>query len=118
MLKFRQRRLLPALALALGTLPILALAAGTGYNMTYVGGVKTVIMPPETAAFAPGPNVDLVTATCGECHSVDYPTTQAPQDWAGWLAVMDKMQNNYGMEPLSNSDQSMILEYLTTYYGK
>ena len=39
-------------------------AAGTGYNMTYYNGVKTVTLPPETAAFKLALYSDIATA-CG-----------------------------------------------------
>jgi hypothetical protein len=110
-------RKLPVLFLCLSALSTFAHAAGTGYNMTYVGGVKTVTLPPELITFTAGPNVDLVTSVCVSCHSSDYPTTQAYMDRAGWLAVIDKMKNNFGMLPIGNTDESLILDYLTTYYG-
>lgn len=98
-------------------LPQLANAAGTGYNTTYVNGVKTITLPVETAVFTSGPDVVLVTETCTECHSADYPTTQPSQSRDGWLAVIEKMEHNFEMAPLTNTDQSLILDYLTTYYG-
>ena len=33
-------------------------------------------LPPETAAFKPGPNLDLVMRNCTACHSADYVMTQ------------------------------------------
>ena len=101
-----------------GLLPYLANAAGTGYNMSYVNGIKTITLPEETAAFTPGPNVALVTQVCTGCHSADYPTTQPYQTRNEWLSVLEKMQNNYGMMPLGNTEQTLILDYLTTNYGR
>jgi sulfite dehydrogenase (cytochrome) subunit B len=106
-----------ALCLCLSVFSTLAHAAGTGYNMTYIGGVKTVTLPPEITTFKTGPNVELVTSACASCHSSDYPTTQPYQDRAGWLAVVDKMKDNFGMMPLGNTDEALIIDYLTTYYG-
>jgi sulfite dehydrogenase (cytochrome) subunit B len=111
-------RNLCALCLCLSVCSTVAHAAGTGYNMTYVGGVKTVTLPPETATFKDGLNVVLVTNECASCHSSDYPTTQPYQDRAGWLAVVDKMKDNFGMMPLGNTDEALIIDYLTTYYGR
>ena len=110
------RRKLVTLFLCLSMFPVLVHAAGTGYNMTYVGGVKTVTLSPEEVTFTTGPNVALVTVVCSSCHSSDYPTTQAHHTRSGWLAVIDKMKNNFGMLPIGNTDESLILDYLTTYY--
>lgn len=78
---------------------------------------ESIILPPETAAFEPGTNSALVTQKCTLCHTADYPTTQPPQNRAGWQAVLTKMQNVFGMPPLTANDTTLILDYLVTHYG-
>lgn len=108
---------LGAVCLCLSVLSTPAYAAGTGYNMTYEGGVKTVILPEETAVLTAGLNVELVTMACTSCHSADYPTTQPYQDRVGWLTLVEKMIDHFNMEPISHTDEALIVDYLTTYYG-
>lgn len=93
-------------------------AAGTNYNTTYVNGVKTITLPVETAEFTPGPNVELVEHICTSCHSADYPTTQPYQDRTGWHEVVEKMHHVFHMDALTITDEDLIVDYLTTYYGK
>lgn len=76
--------------------------------------------PPETAKLAPGPNLDVVQAHCGMCHSADYITTQ-PRNLANpravWTAEVAKMRKVYGA-PLNDEDAGKIVDYLTAAYGK
>lgn len=92
-------------------------AAGTGYNMTYYNGVKTVTLPPETAAFKLALYSDIATVVCADCHSSDYPTTQPYQSRSGWQAVLDKMKVNFGMPSPGPIDEGYIVDYLTSNYG-
>ena len=75
-------------------------------------------LPEETAAFRPGPNLDVVKNNCTGCHSADYINTQ-PQgpkykkDF--WQAEVTKMIKVYGA-PIEQADVSKIVDYLATTY--
>ena len=75
-------------------------------------------LPPETAEFKPGPNLEVVQGNCAACHSADYIRTQ-PQgpkfkkDF--WQAEVVKMIKVYGA-PIEEADVPKIVEYLTTAY--
>ena len=75
-------------------------------------------LPPETAAFKPGPNLDVVMNNCTACHSADYISTQPrgpkfKQDF--WKAEVNKMINVYGA-PIAEADVPKIVEYLAATY--
>ena len=78
----------------------------------------TYELPEETAAFRPGPNLDVVQGNCGACHSSDYVLTQ-PQgpkfkkDF--WQAEVTKMIKVYGA-PIEEADVPKIIEYLVATY--
>ena len=74
-------------------------------------------LPEETAAFKPGPNVEVVQNNCTACHSADYVKTQpeGPQfkkDF--WQAEVTKMIKVYGA-PIEDADVGKIVDYLATY---
>ncbi|QIG99327.2 MULTISPECIES: c-type cytochrome [unclassified Bradyrhizobium] len=75
-------------------------------------------VPEETAAFKPGPNLDVAQNNCTACHSADYIKTQ-PQgekfkkDF--WQAEVTKMIKVYGA-PIDDADVGKIVEYLTATY--
>jgi mono/diheme cytochrome c family protein len=75
-------------------------------------------LPEETAAFRPGPNLDVVRANCTGCHSADYISTQ-PQgprfkkDF--WQAEVTKMIKVYGA-PIDEADIGKIVDYLAATY--
>ena len=75
-------------------------------------------LPEETAAFRPGPNLDVVKNNCTGCHSADYINTQ-PQgpkykkDF--WQAEVTKMIKVYGA-PIEEADVSKIVDYLAATY--
>ncbi|MEN3346541.1 MAG: sulfite dehydrogenase (cytochrome) subunit [Bradyrhizobium sp.] len=101
------RKLIPALA-AIATLSIAAaVAAPVNYTV-----------PEETAAFKPGPNLEVVQNNCTACHSADYIKTQ-PQgekfkkDF--WQAEVTKMIKVYGA-PIDDADVGKIVEYLAATY--
>jgi len=74
--------------------------------------------PEETAALAPGPDVDIADANCSACHSVDYITTQPrhlPDPKAFWSAEVAKMRNAYGWKT-SDEDAAKIVKYLSETY--
>ena len=74
--------------------------------------------PEETAAFKPGPNLEVVQSNCGACHSADYVKTQ-PQgpnfkkDF--WQAEVTKMIKVYGA-PIDDGDVGKIVDYLSQAY--
>jgi len=75
-------------------------------------------LPEETAAFKPGPNLDVVKANCAACHSADYVQTQPrgerfKKDF--WQAEVTKMIKVYGA-PIDDADVPKIVEYLAATY--
>jgi sulfite dehydrogenase (cytochrome) subunit B len=75
-------------------------------------------LPPETAAFRPGPNLEVAQGNCTACHSADYIKTQpqGPQfkkDF--WQAEVTKMIKVYGA-PIDEADVGKIVEYLSQTY--
>jgi len=101
------RQLLPALVAiaAFGT------AAAVAAPLNY----KT---PDETAAFAPGPNLEVVQNNCTACHSADYVRTQPrgekfKKDF--WQAEVTKMIKVYGA-PIEEADVGKIVDYLAATY--
>lgn len=75
-------------------------------------------LPEETAAFKPGPNLDVVQGNCGACHSADYIKTQPRGPKFGkafWQAEVTKMIKVYGA-PIEEEDVPKIVEYLSTTY--
>jgi mono/diheme cytochrome c family protein len=78
----------------------------------------TYTLPDETAAFKPGPNLDVVQGNCGACHSADYITTQPTgpkfnKDF--WQAEVTKMITVYGA-PIDPGDVPKIVEYLSAVH--
>ncbi len=75
-------------------------------------------LPKETAAFKPGPNLDVVRNNCTGCHSADYIATQPRgpkyrEDF--WKAEVNKMINLYGA-PIEQADIGKIVDYLARTY--
>ena len=78
----------------------------------------TFELPAETAAFRPGPNLEVVQGNCAACHSPDYIQTQPigpkfKKDF--WQAEVTKMIKTYGA-PIDEKDVPAIVEYLSTAY--
>lgn len=80
----------------------------------------TYALPDETAAFAPGPHLDLVQQNCAACHSADYIGTQ-PRTMADphafWQSEVVKMVKVYGA-PIEEADIAPIVDYLAQTYGR
>src|SRR5262245_33932816 len=98
---------------------ILALAAITAVGVVAARAVPVVYkLPEETAAFKPGPNLDVVKANCTACHSTDYVNTQ-PRNMKSkkdfWQAEVTKMIKVYGA-PIDDADVPKIVEYLAATY--
>lgn len=74
-------------------------------------------LPEETAAFKPGPNLDVVKNNCTGCHSADYVQTQPRMEKKKdfWQAEVTKMKNVYGA-PIADADIGKIVEYLAATY--
>ena len=75
-------------------------------------------VPPETAAFKPGPNLDVVQNNCTACHSADYIADQprGPKfKKEFWQAEVNKMIKNYGA-PIADADVAKIVDYLAAVY--
>ena len=75
-------------------------------------------LPEETAAFKPGPNLEVVQNNCTACHSADYinsqPRGQKPRkDF--WQAEVTKMIRVYGA-PIDEADIGKIVDYLAATY--
>ena len=103
------RSALPALAIAIGL--VFGLTAADAKPVNYK-------LPDETAAFKPGPNLDVVKNNCTACHSADYVQTQPRGPKFGkdfWTAEVNKMIKVYGA-PIDANDIPKIVEYLATTY--
>ena len=75
-------------------------------------------LPDETAAFKPGPNLEVVQNNCTACHSTDYINTQPrgpkfKKDF--WQAEVTKMIKVYGA-PIEDADVPKIVDYLAATY--
>jgi mono/diheme cytochrome c family protein len=100
-------QLLLACTVAAGLGTVAALAAPVNYTL-----------PEETAAFKPGPNLEIVQNNCTACHSADYIKTQPrgekfKKDF--WAAEVTKMIKVYGA-PIDDADVGKIVEYLAATY--
>jgi sulfite dehydrogenase (cytochrome) subunit B len=99
--------LLLAFAAIAGLAPGPAAAAPVSYTL-----------PDETAAFKPGPNLEVVQNNCTGCHSADYISTQPrgpkfKKDF--WQAEVTKMIKVYGA-PINDADVGRIVDYLAATY--
>jgi cytochrome c553 len=77
-------------------------------------------LPDETAALAPGPNVEITQTYCGACHSADYVSTQPrglPNPAAFWTGEVTQMRNVYKAD-IPQADTPAIVAYLVETYGK
>jgi len=95
----------------LGALAAASLVAARAAQISYA-------LLEETAAFRPGPNLDVVKNNCTGCHSADYIETQ-PRDVKSktdfWQAEVTKMIKVYGA-PIDDADVGKIVEYLAATY--
>jgi mono/diheme cytochrome c family protein len=99
--------------------PLLAIAAIPGLSFSIVTAAPvSYTLPDETAAFKPGPNLEVVQNNCTACHSADYIQTQPrgpkfKKDF--WQAEVTKMIKLYGA-PIEAADVPKIVEYLAATY--
>jgi sulfite dehydrogenase (cytochrome) subunit B len=94
-----------------------AVVAGQGPGSADAGPVSYAL-PDETAAFKPGPNLEVVQNNCTACHSTDYIQTQPrgpkfKKDF--WQAEVTKMIKVYGA-PIDDADVGKIVDYLAATY--
>lgn len=101
---------------------IALIAAAAVCSLALVGVVSakpvTYTLPEETAAYKPGPNLEVVQGNCGSCHSSDYVLTQPRGAKFGkdfWQAEVTKMITVYGA-PIEPGDVPKIVDYLTATY--
>jgi mono/diheme cytochrome c family protein len=96
-----------------------AAAAGAGFVLaSAVAAPVSYVLPDETAAFKPGPGLEIVQNNCTGCHSADYINTQPrgpkyKKDF--WQAEVTKMIKLYGA-PIEETDIPKIVEYLAATY--
>jgi mono/diheme cytochrome c family protein len=96
---------------------LLATAAIAGMALGSVNAAPvSYTLPDETAAFKPGPNLDVVQNNCTACHSADYINTQPRGLKKGfWQAEVTKMIKVYGA-PIEDADVGKIVDYLAATY--
>jgi sulfite dehydrogenase (cytochrome) subunit B len=71
----------------------------------------------EPADLKPGPDVDLVTATCGMCHTPRYiPMNSRFLTRDGWAAEVTKMRTAFGA-PIDDESAGTIIKYLSQTYA-
>lgn len=95
----------------------LVVVAASGFAAVTAAPVNYKL-PEETAAFKPGPNLDVVQNNCTACHSADYINTQPrgpkfKKDF--WQAEVTKMIKVYGA-PIDDADVPKIVDYLAATY--
>jgi mono/diheme cytochrome c family protein len=94
-----------------------AVTVGSGLVTLHAKPI-TYALPDETAAFKPGPGVEVAQNNCTACHSADYIQTQPrgakfKKDF--WQAEVTKMIKVYGA-PIDDGDAGKIVDYLTATY--
>jgi mono/diheme cytochrome c family protein len=76
----------------------------------------TYVLPEETTALRPGPDMETARDNCMSCHSVDYINTQPPGRGSEfWEAEVKKMIKSYHA-PISEADAKAIADYLAKTY--
>jgi hypothetical protein len=81
-------------------------------------GAGVVIAAEQRVVLKEGPGRDKVEANCTRCHSLDYILGNSPfMTRQVWDAEVTKMIKAFGA-PISESDASEIVEYLTRNYGQ
>ncbi len=97
---------------------LLTLAAAACLGGSASAAPISYTLPDETAAFKPGPNLEVVRNNCTACHSADYVSTQPrgpkfKKDF--WQAEVTKMIKVYGA-PIDDADVGKIVDYLAATY--
>ena len=73
-------------------------------------------LPPENVKLERGPGVELVTAQCALCHSLDYIAIQPKLERTAWMATITKMKEKYGA-PVPEQSTNSLVDYLAKNYG-
>jgi mono/diheme cytochrome c family protein len=97
--------------LALFAVSLLSLGSSSAAPVSYA-------LPEETAAFKPGPNLEVAQNNCTGCHSADYISTQPRGEKNKrefWQAEVTKMIKVYGA-PIDDADVGKIVDYLAATY--
>ena len=97
---------------------LLTLAAAACLGGSASAAPISYTLPDETAAFKPGPNLEVVQNNCTARHSADYISTQPrgpkfKKDF--WQAEVTKMIKVYGA-PIDDADVGKIVDYLAAIY--
>ena len=71
----------------------------------------------EYGGLAKGPGREEVFYACQACHSLTI-VKQQGLDRDSWDESLVQMVEEREMEPLDPEDRKLILDYLTTYYGR
>lgn len=99
-------------------LRLLLLAAALASPAAAFASPVSYELPPETAAFKPGPNLETAQNNCTGCHSADYILTQPRNEKPKkdfWQAEVTKMIKLYGA-PIDEADIPKIVDYLSSTY--
>src|SRR5450631_1092333 len=96
--------------------PFAALALAACAVSFAVADTSKIALPPETAAFRPGPGVELAQVNCMICHSVDYIQSQPPMPRKFWEAEVKKMREKY-FAPTPEATVPTLVDYLAATYG-
>lgn len=75
--------------------------------------------PAENGEFGvlhPADGVEITYDVCTACHS-EMIVAQQGQTREGWDELLTWMVEEQGMEPLSDSERTEILDYLSTHYN-
>lgn len=94
----------------------LAIFGLLGLGLTLSASDKGWKLPPETPRLEKGPGVELASAQCVLCHSVDYISTQPRMNRAAWGATVAKMRDRYGA-PIATNNVEALVNYLVKTYG-
>jgi hypothetical protein len=66
---------------------------------------------------AASPGAVVYAQQCGLCHPAHQPALLTAEMWKIQVARMAEMRVRRGLQPLSASDEKLILGYLTSHAG-
>ena len=76
-----------------------------------------VLADEQPVVLKPGPGLDVITANCGGCHSLDFVRMNSPFLTAdGWKTEVAKMRGAFGA-PIDDASAAQIVAYLGTAYA-
>jgi mono/diheme cytochrome c family protein len=98
------------------TIISLALSAALAAASSALAKPLTYVLPNETAAFRPGPGVNVAQYKCASCHSADYINSQPPNKGSAfWEAEVQKMIKAYHAQ-IDENEAKSIADYLSKTY--